>query len=292
MLPGLCRVAGKTSKGGSYAAFPASYVTLIETFDEANRIHVNASTGDDSTGDGSLTAPYATIEKAMSVHATGDAIIIFPGTYTPTTADCMRYIGSTTTFTPTYADVVLHDFDGASSSRAVVYIGCPGQTIIQPALSRPAVQTYAFASLNNVGSAAYGLWIKRNNGGKSANYAVALFTAYAPSGTTPQAFKGDMHNCLFEELNANGYGSYLYGVADAALFDRCSFKVANMLAGYGASWSGTATIQNGQVEYAGTTPENLGTFTNMNKEVTFDSAGNASENNTTHGVYSGTYAWL
>ena len=47
----------------------------------ANEIHVSALSGNDTTGDGHLLTPYATITKALSV-ASGGLIIVHPGTYT------------------------------------------------------------------------------------------------------------------------------------------------------------------------------------------------------------------
>ncbi|MBN2248012.1 MAG: cell wall-binding repeat-containing protein [Coriobacteriia bacterium] len=47
-------------------------------------IRVNASTGNDITGTGTLAAPYATIEKAMTVATVvGDVVRVAPGTYYP-----------------------------------------------------------------------------------------------------------------------------------------------------------------------------------------------------------------
>jgi len=47
----------------------------------ANEIHVSALSGNDTTGNGNLLTPYATITKALSV-ASGGLIIVHPGTYT------------------------------------------------------------------------------------------------------------------------------------------------------------------------------------------------------------------
>lgn len=47
-------------------------------------IRVSASTGNDVTGDGTLAAPYATIEKAMLIATlAGDVVRVAPGTYSP-----------------------------------------------------------------------------------------------------------------------------------------------------------------------------------------------------------------
>ena len=45
---------------------------------------VDATNGSDTAGTGSRTAPYATIEKALTVFASGDQIRLLPGTYVPT----------------------------------------------------------------------------------------------------------------------------------------------------------------------------------------------------------------
>lgn len=46
-------------------------------------IRVNASTGSDITGSGTLASPYATIEHAVSVALAGDTIRVAPGSYFP-----------------------------------------------------------------------------------------------------------------------------------------------------------------------------------------------------------------
>jgi len=49
----------------------------------ANEINVSALSGNDTTGDGSLLNPYATITKALSIVGVGQGlIIVHPGTYT------------------------------------------------------------------------------------------------------------------------------------------------------------------------------------------------------------------
>ena len=49
----------------------------------ANEIHVSALSGNDTTGNGSLLNPYATITKALSIVGVGQGlIIVHPGTYT------------------------------------------------------------------------------------------------------------------------------------------------------------------------------------------------------------------
>jgi hypothetical protein len=45
-----------------------------------------ATTGDDATGDGSLASPYASVEKASLMVASGDTIIVAEGTYTSVTS--------------------------------------------------------------------------------------------------------------------------------------------------------------------------------------------------------------
>jgi hypothetical protein len=85
-------VTGPT--GATGATGPSSTVYL-------NEIHVSGSDGDDTTGDGSLIKPYATIAKAITVLAAGKIhIVIHPGTYaeSPTISTANMTLSAATSF--------------------------------------------------------------------------------------------------------------------------------------------------------------------------------------------------
>jgi hypothetical protein len=49
--------------------------------DTPNVYHVNATTGDDTTGDGSAASPFATIARVNTVVASGDTVLLYEGYY-------------------------------------------------------------------------------------------------------------------------------------------------------------------------------------------------------------------
>ena len=87
------RLFRKAPKDPRYSSFPEAYNDFIDTIPPEYRIHVmtEADGGNDETGDGSLDAPYANVDYALSTIPfeersplkpfTKWGIIIFPGTY-------------------------------------------------------------------------------------------------------------------------------------------------------------------------------------------------------------------
>lgn len=71
-------------------------------------------TGSDITGDGSASAPYQTIDFALTVFASGDQIRLFEGTYTPSDS------------------IVLNNLEGS------IFADYPGSAVIRPALCTSA----------------------------------------------------------------------------------------------------------------------------------------------------------
>jgi len=61
--------------------------TGIETKSERNQLFVNPATGNDSTGDGSSTAPLKTITQALRVAQPDTVIQLAPGTYSTETGE-------------------------------------------------------------------------------------------------------------------------------------------------------------------------------------------------------------
>ncbi|MHB1016599.1 MAG: cell wall-binding repeat-containing protein [Coriobacteriia bacterium] len=57
--------------------------TALATLPTPKTIRVNASTGSDITGSGTLASPYATIGHAVSMAIAGDTVRVAPGTYYP-----------------------------------------------------------------------------------------------------------------------------------------------------------------------------------------------------------------
>lgn len=65
------------------ALVPLTPGTALATLPTPKTIRVNASTGSDVTGTGSLASPYATIEHAVAMAVAGDTVRVAPGTYFP-----------------------------------------------------------------------------------------------------------------------------------------------------------------------------------------------------------------
>lgn len=65
------------------ALVPLAPGASLATLPTPKTIRVNASTGSDITGTGTLASPYATIEHAVAMAIAGDTIRVAPGTYYP-----------------------------------------------------------------------------------------------------------------------------------------------------------------------------------------------------------------
>lgn len=246
--------------------FPDAYSTLVNDF--VGTVKYIATTGSNSNNGDSVTTPYLTINYAVSqTSATANVMyVILAGTYT-----------ETVTTVQTDASAVILD-----NGNKRVYVGCPGQTIVQW-VANNGTRDCAMVHFTNTGSAAYGLILKRDNNGRTGNYPTAFFRSYAG------ALKGNFYNCVFREVNANNNWSYQYDNYGAANFSirNCTFYNGAGAIGNYTNAGTCLTIDS----VFNTTCTTGGTETNVLKSQTVNATTYATTGVTTAGVFSGTYAW-
>lgn len=207
-----------------------------------------ATSGNDSTGTGSLTSPYATISKALSVATAGKVIAVGAGAYAENTSASGRFQVTTNFASPV-------TIIGATGSAAdVVITGASDATI----------NTIIQSGANNITfqNVTFGMRVNTNL------YAIRL----------AQCSNIIFNNCIFAVKTNNGQindGVRLQpsgAVAIGAAFNNCVFNCASgtdVARGAEVSWTAGNTITVSFYNCAGNMPENCiygngGTFTVTN----------------------------
>lgn len=249
--------------------FPEVSRNFVNSFSGTIK-YVDADNGSNSNGGDTISAAYQTIEYAQSqtsAISTAVMYVINPGTYTVTPV------------TSGSSSAAIYD----GNLPRIFFCAPDGRVVIQWTAGTP--RDAPIVNFQNAGSAVYGAVFLRNNAGKTLNYSVAMF-----NGSTGYT-QGDFYNCVFRETNANGNWSLQYDNSSVnnSTVNNCSFY----------------TIENGDSDYSGGTGLVLN---NCAFNYTYG-AGSAVKNNTvinqtidptsyeltvdnsTYGVYSGTYAW-
>lgn len=245
----------------SVLIWPAAYQALHDSFAAANRRYVDPVHGSNSNSGTDELAAWATINHAVDTSASGTAIILLPGTHTAaqwTTVDYVLY---------------------APSGKTLTFIGVPGQTIVQG--TNTSNRDSHFAGMWS-GSAAYGLILRRNVGGRASNY---MFAMWGSNGN----YNGTFYNCVLQETSAGSKISHNYDNGGSGVGrTRNSLVIA---ANWEASYSGGASNVTTDCAFTGTA--NLtGSASGNANGVTYNATTYAlTANNTIRGVYSGTYAW-
>lgn len=109
---------------------PVAPASAVPTYTD---VYVDAALGSDSTGDGSVAAPYKSISHAVGMVGAGAYVHVAPGVYSPTTtgetfplalpssAQIVGTAGATTTIVDAEGEsgiFALADVSGACSSKA------------------------------------------------------------------------------------------------------------------------------------------------------------------------------
>lgn len=246
--------------------FPDSYATLISSY--SGTVKYISSTGSNSNNGNSVTSPYLTVDYAytQTTATTNVMFVILAGTYTMTAVSATQDVS-----------VAIRD-----EGKQRVYVGCPGQTIIQWTATT-ANRDCSMVDFSNTGSAIYGVILKRNNNGRTGNYPTAYFRSYGG------ATKGNFYNCVFQETNANNNWSYQYDNYGGANFAVRNCTIYNNAAAIG-NYTNAGTCLTIDTVF-NTTCTTGGTETNVLKSQTVNGTTYVTSGVTTAGVYSGTYAW-
>lgn len=255
--------------------FPDSYKTLINNYAGTKKF-VDATNGSDSNDGNTEATAYATLaycQSQISGNTAAIMIVVNPGTYDLTPGNS----------TQGYVNSLIDDFGNER-----VYVCSPDARTVVSYTASQSVRDAPMVQLTNANSAIYGGVLKRNNNGRTGNYPVAFFRGNA--GATYLNGLG-LFNCVLQETNANGDWSLQYDNSGNAAMEvtNCTFY----------------TIENGSNDYSGgaglvlnncafnyTYGAGSATKTNTVVNQTIDANTYAlSTDNTTYGVYSGTYAW-
>jgi hypothetical protein len=249
--------------------FPTASRSFINAFSGTKK-HIDAVNGSNSNNGNTEATAYQTIAYAQSQTSgisTAVMYVILPGTYTLTPA------------------VLSDSTAGLSDSNLprIFFCAPDGQVIFQ--WTAGAQRDAPMVNFQNAGSAVYGAVFLRNNNGKTDSYAVAMF-----NGTTANC-QGDFYNCLFRETNANGNWSLQYDNSSVnnSTVNNCSFYTIENGAG---DYSGGAglVLNNCAFNYTYGAGSAVKNNTVINQTINATSYA-LSVNNSTYGVYSGTYAW-
>ena len=258
----------------SLSNFPLAHQNFILSFSGTVK-YVDIVNGlDSNNGDTGATA-YRTLEHAQSTTSaisTAVMYVINPGTYDLQAA---AVSGPQGTSSAAFLD---------GNLPRTFFCAPDGQVVFQ--WTAGAQRDSCMVSLQNASSAVYGGVFKRNNNGKADSYAVAMF-----NGTTAYC-QGDFYNCVFIETNANGNWSLHYDNSSAnnATVNNCTFVTIENGIGDWSSASAGLVLNDCAFNYTYGAGSAVKNNTVINQTINATSY-ELSTDNSTYGVYSGTYAW-
>ena len=228
------------------ALLPLAPVATLATLPTPKVIRVNADTGSDITGDGSLAAPYATIEFGVAHAISGDTVRVAPGAYFP----------AGTIVIPSGLKLI-----GAGLGRTVVtgigglsgpifnMVNCSSETLlegfeirggggaaggaIQITDGQPVIQRNDFSD-NGVSSSGGAIYITLNSGPVCAPFIANNTFSGNEAGQRGGAIYANnadpyIYRCTFTGNGASGAyplggGGAVYINGGEARFHRCSFE--------------------------------------------------------------------
>jgi hypothetical protein len=252
------------------ADFPEAYKTLIDNI--SGTTYYVSKDGNDTTGNGTLTNTYLTINKAIDVASNGDGVVILPGEYAEVNRETNEF-----TYSPLTSYMVL------SNTKALTIIGAPGKVIWSEA-NNSGRRDNNILGVRNSNTNIYGIIFKRDNNGRLENYMTAIWS-YEAVATT-----GNIYNCVFHEIGSNGRMSHTYtnGGGGQSNMYRCTIVASNWLGPYScgnAITQNTALTSSNSFSLCGSTSNNTnGSSLGTNYFLT-------NKDNNTFGVYGGPYAW-
>jgi hypothetical protein len=258
--------------------FPSSYVSLINSSTDT-KYYIDAVNGSNSNDGTSIATPWQTYAYAFdqTKNVTSAIMFIFAeGTYTQLIVD-----PTDTSFTSALI---------ADNNKPRTFVCQPGKVIFTGTGS--SVRDMPMYRLGPT-SSVYGAIFRRDNNGKTANYSVAMVRG---TGGYP-GHSGNVYNCVFEEINANGNWSLQYDnwANSTGQIVNSLFNVVEV----GASdYAGSSGLVLSNCAFTYTWGSGNATKTNTDVGVTVISSNTQivdpykiTSNNTSKGVWSGTYKW-
>lgn len=242
-----------------YSYFPAAYQNLINTYSSSNTVYVK-----------NYSELYLAVQNASSV--TDTAIVLQRGTYEIGSSGVPLIVNITGGTGPC---ALLGD-----NGKPIKFICAPGQVLFSwsrlEGVGRDAPMFY----FTNSSSAVYGGFFKRDNGSTTNTYSASF--------TRGPGAVGNVYNCVFKEINANGNWTrnYVGTGTNTYTINYTSIWVGeNGMADYnnslGASWN---NCTNNWAKGTGTTPWSGPENVTYNNDFTING-------DSTNGVYAGEFAW-
>ncbi len=254
--------------------FPAAYQTLIDGYSAGNTRYYDIANGNDSNnGQTEATAKknLGTDLNSWLAGSNGRIAILMPGTY----PIAPHGPGS-------YGARMFHWHTNS------ILVCAPGRVTITG--SQGGARDFHIFGMRNEYAAIYGAIIERNNGGRQTNYNTAMW-GYDADWTS-----GDVYNCVVKEMDSNNNMSHVYDNTNGGnrYMERSTIIVPSMLGAYtcGASTANNVAMSGSNDNFCGT----RNTFKYSTTFVTSPSGfpyyiSNSTSDNSTYGVYGGTYAW-
>tara|TARA_B100000073_G_scaffold88442_1_gene69313 strand:+ start:2995 stop:3882 length:888 start_codon:yes stop_codon:yes gene_type:complete len=258
--------------------FPSAYESWIATYAGNPKRYYDPINGNDSNSGNTPETAKQNVGTDMNSFLQGGntrLVVLLPGTHTVTTDGPGSYGGR------------MFQWDTTNSS----VIGAPGKTIVRNATSGgggDARDLHVFG-MRSGSATVIGLIIERDNEGRGTNYSRAMW------GYDASATSGDVYNCVIRETNGNNTMSHIYdnqGSGDREMYN-CLIDATME----GAYTCGTTYAENCAFTHSSHNFCSPG-VTNATLNVTTGNAPsglpyyiNNGANNSSFGVYSGTYAW-
>ena len=249
---------------------PQAYLDLINNF--TSTVYYISPTGSDSNSGTSTDTPlqtYAQFRTLTSSITTSIMCVFLPGTYTL----------SSIIANATYSECCFTD----ENYERIFVCQVPNQTIFEWTANAGKRDAQPFY-FRNANTRFYGGVIKRNNNGRTLNYATSFFN------NSTMNFVAKVYNVVIAEVNANNYWSLSYSNStwpSTMGVYYCTFAVgAAALGSYSGGTSFIGDYCAGNYSYTGTFPS-FTNYVNANggmNATTYAISG-------TSGVYNGTYAW-
>ena len=153
----------------------------------------------------------------------------------------------------------------------------------------PSGRDFHIFGMRNDNAGIYGAIIQRNNGGRSTNYNTAMW-GYDANWTS-----GDVYNCVVEEVNGNYNMSHVY---DNTGGGNRYMERSTMIGGMGTAYTCGAAVAN-NIPLTSSAHNFCGNTNNAKTSINYCTSPsvfpyyitNNTSDNSTYGVYGGTYAW-
>ena len=257
---------------GEAPIFPSAYQTLIDGYSAGNTRYYDIANGNDSnTGQTEATAKKNLGTDLNSwLGGSSRIAILMPGTY-PITPNGPGSYG-------------IRMFAWDTNSKLVC---APGRVTITGVA--PSGRDFHIFGMRNDNAGIYGAIIQRNNGGRSTNYNTAMW-GYDANWTS-----GDVYNCVVEEVNGNYNMSHVY---DNTGGGNRYMERSTMIGGMGTAYTCGASVAN-NIALTSSAHNFCGNTNNAKTSINYGTSPsgfpyyitNNTSDNSTYGVYGGTYAW-